>query len=367
MIYAEGVDLNPFTLEPNRKFLGYILDRLAEGADLQVDERGAALVGGGRQVRFQNTVVTKHFVTSPSQEDITRILGWLYTYNLSAEVSCKDTCPQVLAAWFISDPGSGFRLFQDSLAREFEYNNVERGILSALHQTTATYRDAGPNYGPYRRLLLCSTVHDMLMEDGYNTTPCAMPANGPIDVRVIPANDAAFFVAARGDAEAVMICVEGDFITLRDRHELWMFVNLAYGNSDGGCYARFNAHAAFSSNSCTLKNFSQLFTRVFILNMSLWTTLGMTALQGNAPYGEVISSSWSTTCTAIRCTFWCREWFSCRSSICYDTSWSCFAMSQVQHEIECQSCVVFPIANQSQSTGDLCCSSTRQGGFELCV
>ena len=52
MIYAGGVDLNPFTLEPNRKFLGYILDRLAEGADLQVDERGAALVGGGRQVRF---------------------------------------------------------------------------------------------------------------------------------------------------------------------------------------------------------------------------------------------------------------------------------------------------------------------------
>jgi len=208
---------------------------------------------------------------------------------LSAEVSCKDTCPQVLAAWFISDPGSGFRLFQDSLAREFEYNNVERGILSALHQTTATYRDAGPNYEPYRRLLLCSTVRDMLMEDGYNTTPCAMPANGPIDVRVIPANDAAFFVAARGDAEAVMICVEGDFITLRDRHELWMFVNLAYGNSDGGCYARFNTHAAFSSNSCTLKNFSQLFTRVFILNTSLWTTLGMTALQDNAPYGEVLA------------------------------------------------------------------------------
>lgn len=49
---AGGIDMNPFTLEPNKKLLGYVLDRLASGADLQIDDRGAAPIDGGRQVRF---------------------------------------------------------------------------------------------------------------------------------------------------------------------------------------------------------------------------------------------------------------------------------------------------------------------------
>ena len=65
-----------------------------------------------------------------------------------------------LDVWYISDPGSDFCLFQDSLAREFEFTNIESGILSALHNVTTTYRHVRPNFEPYRRWLLDSTTRD---------------------------------------------------------------------------------------------------------------------------------------------------------------------------------------------------------------
>ena len=418
------MDLNSFTLEPNRKFLGYISDRLAEGADLQVDERGAALVGGGRQVRFHTGGVrTANGIPEYCCHEALCDLIFPGGYNANNSVGCTPTMcqpryraripvPQVLAAWFISDPGSDFRLFQDSLAREFEYNNVERGIRSALHQTTATYRDVGPNYEPYRRLLLCSTHHVLCQLMGQSMCESYLPTTLPfLWPRVVTLSRWWFVSRVTSSLFAIVVSygclwiwrmamqtVDAMLGSIRLRlfrrtHVRWRISR----NYSLGCISSIHLcgqHWEWQLSKtmpnmvrCLQFHLQQVMRECFpwqilevdvvysweslrksFVGWSIWTSNIWSFRCSNGCTSKwPISSSWSTTCTATWCTFWCRKWFSCGTSICYDTPWSCIAMSQVQHEIECQPCVVFPIANQSESAGDLCCSIARQGGFELCV
>ena len=64
-----------------------------------------------------------------------------------------------------------------------------------------------------------------IVEDGFNAVNCQLPAGGAVHVRVIPANDASYFVACRQGAEAVIVSIDGDFVTAQDRYYLWMFLN----------------------------------------------------------------------------------------------------------------------------------------------